>query len=93
VAASDEMAFGVLAAARDLGLGVPGDLSVTGLDDHELAEVLDLTTVRQQVDLQGRRAGEILMAQLLEGCPPGEGDTTLPVELVVRDSTAPPSAP
>ncbi len=90
VAASDEMAFGVIATARDLGLSVPGDVSVTGIDDHELAGILDLTTVRQPVDAQGRRAGAILMARLVDGTEPERGDIFLPVELIVRGSTAPP---
>jgi DNA-binding LacI/PurR family transcriptional regulator len=54
-AASDEMAIGALRAARLRGLAVPGDLSVIGIDDHELAEFFDLTTVAQPVREQGRR--------------------------------------
>ncbi|MGI9052472.1 MAG: LacI family DNA-binding transcriptional regulator, partial [Ilumatobacteraceae bacterium] len=48
-ALSDEMAFGAVIAARQLGLDVPGDLSLVGVDDHDLAEVVGLTTVRQRV--------------------------------------------
>ena len=90
VAASDEMAFGVMALARRLGLEVPRDLSVVGIDDHELADVLDLTTVRQDVDALGRRAGRILIHRLLDDGSPLPPDTLFPVELVVRASTAPP---
>jgi DNA-binding LacI/PurR family transcriptional regulator len=92
VAASDEMAFGVIAAARRLRLRVPEDLSVIGIDDHALSGVLDLTTVRQHVDLQGRQAGEILLRMLNDQPVTGEpGEDPLPpVELVVRGSTAPP---
>ena len=57
IAASDEMAFGVMSAARRHGLDVPGDVSVIGIDDHVHAEIFDLTTVRQDVEAQGRRAG------------------------------------
>ena len=90
VAASDEMAIGVMCAARRLGLRVPEDLSVVGIDDHALSGVLDLTTVRQEVDLQGRQAGEILIQQLQgRGAPPDE--TVLPIKLMVRGSTRPPS--
>ena len=46
---SDEMAFGVLWAARERGLSVPGDLSVVGVDDHDGAPVVGLTTVHQDV--------------------------------------------
>ena len=90
VAASDEMAIGVMCAARRLGLRVPEDLSVVGIDDHALSGVLDLTTVRQEVDLQGRQAGEILIQQLQgRGAPPDE--TVLPIKLMARGSTRPPS--
>jgi DNA-binding LacI/PurR family transcriptional regulator len=90
VAASDEMAIGVMCAARRLGMDVPADLSVVGIDDHTFADVMDLTTVRQNVAEQGRQAGEILIGEILGSpiSPPDE--TVLPVELVVRGSTAPP---
>ena len=90
VAASDEMAFGVMAAARRAGLSVPGDLSVVGIDDHVLSEVLDLTTVRQDVPHQGQRAAELLLGQLLDGSVTPPGDEVVPVQLVVRGSTAAP---
>lgn len=91
VAASDEMAFGVMAAARRAGLAVPQDLSVIGIDDHVLSEVLGLTTVRQDVMLQGQRAGEALMRRLTGDGATSPVDEVIPVELVVRGSTAPPA--
>ena len=45
MATSDEMAMGVLQTARRLGLSIPRDLSVIGIDDHVLSEVMDLTTI------------------------------------------------
>ncbi len=90
VAASDEMAIGVMCAARRLGIDVPGELSVVGIDDHTFADVMDLTTVRQNVDEQGRQAGEILMREIVGGATPPPAETVLPVELVVRSSTAAP---
>ena len=89
-AASDEMAIGVLRAARDLGLTVPDDLSVIGVDDHELAGFFDLTTVAQPVREQGRRGAERVLAELTGVRPPDS--EVLPVRLVVRSSTAPPRA-
>jgi len=53
---SDEMAFGELRAASGRGLAVPGDLSVLGFDDHDLAAALGLTTMRQAVEEMGVRA-------------------------------------
>ncbi|SER92788.1 transcriptional regulator, LacI family [Pedococcus cremeus] len=93
VAASDEMAIGVLCAARRLGIAVPGELSVVGIDDHTFADVMDLSTVRQNVDEQGRRAGQILMGQILGSDTPPPDELVLPVELVVRSSTAAPCRP
>ena len=89
-AASDEMAIGTILAARDLGLSVPGDLSVIGVDDHELAEFFGLSTVAQFPAEQGRKAVEILMDQLHPGREKGGGHTPLNYELVVRSSTARP---
>ena len=89
VAASDEMAIGVRESARRLGLRVPEDLSVMGVDDYVLSEVLGLTTVRQDVGAQGQRAAEILLATLLEGAETTELEVVVPTQLVVRDSTGP----
>jgi DNA-binding LacI/PurR family transcriptional regulator len=88
-AASDEMAIGVLRAARELGLATPEDLSVVGIDDHELASFFDLTTVAQPVREQGRRGAERVLAELT-GVRPPPASEVLDVELVVRTSTAPP---
>jgi DNA-binding LacI/PurR family transcriptional regulator len=90
-AASDEMAIGVLRTARDLGLRVPDDLSVVGLDDHELAGFFDLTTVAQPVADQGRLAAQQVLAALTTDCWRPE-QVVLPTRLVVRRTTAPPAA-
>ena len=60
----DELAIGALWALRRAGLTVPGDVSVIGMDDHEMAAMLDLTTVAQDVRGQGRIAAELLVAAL-----------------------------
>jgi DNA-binding LacI/PurR family transcriptional regulator len=92
-AASDEMAIGAILAARDLGLNVPGDVSVIGVDDHELAEFFGLSTVAQFPALQGRLAVDIIMAQLgTDVVRPSEANTPLQFELIVRSSTARPSS-
>ncbi|MFD9391306.1 LacI family DNA-binding transcriptional regulator [Streptomyces sp. NPDC060000] len=87
----DKLAAGVYKALRRLGLRVPDDVSVTGLDDLALATALDpeLTTVRLDSELFGERGMRALLA-VLEGRTPDGGD--IPVELVVRASTAPPGA-
>ena len=90
VAASDEIAFGIISAARRHGLVVPQDLSVIGLDDHVHSGILDLTTVRQDVVAQGQRAGALVL-EAIEG-KAAAGDHVIDVTLEVRGSTAPPSA-
>jgi LacI family transcriptional regulator, repressor for deo operon, udp, cdd, tsx, nupC, and nupG len=91
VVASDEMAIGVLLAARDMGMDVPRDLSIVGIDDHELAPFFGLTTVAQFPEQQGERAVELLMRELQQS--KGDDEPTnfqLPFELVVRSSTTRP---
>ena len=88
-AGSDEMAFGTILAARDMGLSVPDDISVIGIDDHELSEFFGLSTVAQFPALQGRQAVEILMDQLHPSrATAGSLNTQLRYELIVRSSTA-----
>lgn len=90
-AASDEMAIGALDSLRRHGLRAPEDMSVVGFDDHDLAEAVGLTTVRQPVVEMGERAAALLLAELASGQP--EGDSTVfPTEVVVRSSSGPPPA-
>jgi DNA-binding LacI/PurR family transcriptional regulator len=91
---SDVMAFWVVRAAEDLGLQVPGDLSVVGFDDNPLARRMrpELTTVRQDVAEKGRVAIEALtesIERIRQGKPPRDRHLLLATELVVRDSTGP----
>ena len=87
-AASDEMAMGVILAARELGLRVPADLSVIGVDGHELGELVGLTTMAQDAVGQGDEAARLLLAWIAGA--KREVDPSSPARLVVRSSTAPP---
>ena len=92
LAASDEMAIGVLLAARRRGVRVPQELSVMGVDDHELAWTHDLTTVAQPVEALGTAAAQLVVDALAAGAPaPGRvrAVVTLATSLVVRGSTGP----
>lgn len=82
---SDELALGVLEAAAERGIAVPGDLSVAGFDDIPEAAFSSpkITTVRQPHDRKGSEAVRLL----LEGA--ADESVLLPTELVVRASTAP----
>lgn len=93
VAGSDEIALGVIMAARELGLRVPEDLSVIGIDGHPLGETFGLTTMNQHAANQGSMAVSQALAQL-GGGPNNTDDTHLElrVDLKVRSSTAPPKA-
>jgi LacI family repressor for deo operon, udp, cdd, tsx, nupC, and nupG len=88
---TDEQAFGVLEVARDRGLDVPGAVSVVGFDDHPVARVLGLTTVRQDVDALGAAAAGLLLDRVTAPDAPVTA-TIHPTELVVRRSTGRPAA-
>lgn len=91
LAASDEMAFGAIHVARELGLDVPGDLSIVGIDGHDLGEYYGLTSVDQGVRFQGHTAATILLDELIEHrTESADSNTDLPVQLRVRSSTAAP---
>lgn len=88
-AASDTQALGVMSAARDLGLSVPGDLTIVGYDDISIAEPIGLTTIRQHLFESGRVGAELLLAEIEQrsAVPPV---VTLEPELVARATSAPP---
>jgi LacI family transcriptional regulator, galactose operon repressor len=88
-AASDTQALGVLEAASFEGFDVPGDLSVVGFDDLDVAPYVGLTTVRQPLEDSGRRGVERLLARVRDE-DDGPLEQALDVELVVRRTTAPP---
>lgn len=78
-------------AAKDSGLSVPMDISVMGYDDIDLAEYVTpaLTTVRQDTELLGSRAADILLASI-EGKVLDKEAIIVPVEVVERESCSPP---
>jgi LacI family transcriptional regulator, repressor for deo operon, udp, cdd, tsx, nupC, and nupG len=90
VACSDEMAIGAMQVARDAGLRVPGELSIVGIDDHDVAEYVGLTTVGQDVIGQGARAVQLLLEYLTEGTAEVVHETS-PTRLLVRRTTGPPA--
>jgi DNA-binding LacI/PurR family transcriptional regulator len=86
-AGSDTQALGVLAAAQDLGLHVPDDLSVIGYDDIEACDFVGLTTVRQHLFESGRQGAQMLMAEIANrtAIPPA---VVIAPEIVRRRTTA-----
>lgn len=88
VAASDLMAAGAIQAAAARGLRVPDDVAVVGFDDIQLAELLrpSLTTIRQDKQGLGAAAANALLQLIAD--PEAEAPVvTLPVELIVRESS------
>lgn len=90
-AANDQMALGVLAAAQELGLQVPQDLSIIGVDDIEAVSLVSppLTTVRQPMYEVGATATEILL-RLIKGEEIDRKRILMQTTLVFRESCAAP---
>ena len=89
-ASSDEMAIGTILAAGDSGLNVPRDVSVIGIDNHDLAESFGLTTMAQDPYEHGERGARILLDELANGPKARATSLRAKAELLVRNSTARP---
>lgn len=90
VCANDQIAFGALIGANALGLSVPDDVSIAGFNDVVWSAHLSppLTTVKVPAEEIGRASANFLL-----NCLAGESvveSVEVPVNLVVRGSTAPP---
>ncbi|NPV54351.1 MAG: LacI family DNA-binding transcriptional regulator [Firmicutes bacterium] len=92
IAGSDLIAVGVMSAARELQLRVPQDVSIVGYDDVPLSRLSNppLTTIRQPISDMGKVAVRLLV-QKIRGTRKKQTSMVLPVELIVRGSTCPPS--
>ena len=91
LAMSDAMAIGVMHAAAELGFAIPGDLSVVGFDDIDIARYTSppLTTVRQPVRRKGEEAVRLLLTQLETHPSAAPEQVMLPTRLIVRGTTGP----
>lgn len=95
VASNDRLATGAITELKRRGIACPAQMSVTGFNDMPMVDRLEppLTTVRVQQYQVGRRAAEMLLG-LVDGKTDGAAQhVVMPVELVVRASTAVPAAP
>jgi DNA-binding LacI/PurR family transcriptional regulator len=90
LAMSDAMAIGAMRALRDLRLDVPGDVSVVGFDDIDLAPHVEppLTTVHQPIRRKGEEAVRLLLA-VIGRDHSGPKHRVLETRLIVRASTGP----
>jgi LacI family transcriptional regulator len=86
---NDVLAVGALDMAREMGLNVPGDVSITGFDNIDIAQIASppLTTVHVPHREMGRRAAT-LMVQMLNAVP-SAGSVELQTRLVLRDTLGP----
>lgn len=93
-AANDQMALGLLRALHEKGRTVPGDVSVVGFDDMDEAAHFwpPLTTVRQSFEAVGTHAVAALLTEIATDVR-AVAQVSVPTELVVRASTAPPVRP
>jgi DNA-binding LacI/PurR family transcriptional regulator len=96
--ASDYIALGMLSAAETHGIRVPEDLSVVGFDDIRFSQYVRprLTTIRSPVERLAQIGVELLFDRLAGAEAGGQPETparteVLPVELIVRESAAPPA--
>jgi LacI family transcriptional regulator len=88
---NDVLAMGAMSAIYHAGLKVPDDISIVGYDDIINAAYLNppLTTVKMPIAEMGRVAGKMILDLNKNGNSFSPQTTTLPVELIVRASTAP----
>ncbi len=89
-AANDDMAAGVIRAAKLLGVDVPGQLSIAGCDDISLALQLcpTLTTIRQPLSRMAERAALVLIDNAHEASPL-QGAEIIPATIEIRESSGP----
>lgn len=90
-ASSDEMAIGTILAAGDAGIRVPQQLSVIGIDNHDLAASFGLTTMAQDPYEHGHRGARILLDELAGATAARKASLTAKAHLIERSSTAPPA--
>jgi LacI family transcriptional regulator len=92
--ANDRIAVGAIAELRRHGLDCPRDMSVTGFNDMPFADRIDppLTTIRVAQYAAGKSAATIMVERLTSATPVEPRHELMPVELVVRASSAPPPA-
>ena len=90
VATNDVFAVGGMIACREAGVRIPADISITGVDNTDLGatQTPPLTSIGTPIVAVGRAAAEQVIARL--EARPHEPYQTLPFELVIRGSTAPP---
>jgi LacI family transcriptional regulator len=90
-AGNDMIGFGVLRAAAERNINVPGELSVIGFDDIELSRYVypPLTTVGQSIRELGENAASLLLARIAAPRQGAAEQRIVPPRIVLRESTGP----
>ncbi len=83
---ADIMAFGIMRAAKEMGLRVPEDVAVVGFDDIDYADYLGLTTIRQHLDESGELAAKMIINRL-KNPEHSVQEVKLSLDLIEREST------
>ena len=88
VVSNDILGLGVQVQCRRMGLSVPGDISITGFDNLELASILEtrLTTIQMDSRAMGLAAGKKLIARQ-SGAPDSAPVVNFPYEILWRETT------
>ena len=86
-ASNDEMAAGIIDAARAVGIDIPKDISLAGFDDNTIARTVRprLTSVRQPLEEMGETACKLLVDRIRQPSPTSE-HKQVPFEIVERES-------
>jgi DNA-binding LacI/PurR family transcriptional regulator len=95
LAINDMFALGAYLGARDLGLSIPADISIIGMDDIPFTEIVQppLTTIRQPIKRIANLAVERLVGRLQGTHIAAQDHIILRPQLIVRSSTAPAPKP
>jgi LacI family transcriptional regulator len=94
ICGNDVIAFGALGAAREMGLAVPGDISITGFDNSPNGEysIPPLTTLKYPGVSMGRKAAQLILRRMKdsrEDAGNGPYNRAMPLDLIARESTGP----
>ncbi|OIK12847.1 LacI family transcriptional regulator [Bacillus sp. MUM 116] len=86
---SDQVAAGMIMAAKALGKKVPEDIAIIGFDDQPIARVVEpaLTTIRQPIEEMGKTAVDVMIDMIAHKNQENDLEILLPFDLVIRDST------
>src|SRR6478735_1700005 len=88
-ASNDEMAVGIIDAARAVGIDIPGEISLAGFDDNTIARTVRprLTSVRQPLEEMGEAACRLLVDRIRRPSSTSE-HKLVPFEIIERESVA-----